>query len=226
MMKLKHIIHALSLTFCLVSGILLSSCLNDDNNDGNFTPEESRTMLSAMSGTYSGKALMLYLKSANGSSYTDLSSDVQKDSVSTYFSVRTDSTLTVQFPVSLLAHCVTDSTNTALISALQHSSSQTLTCKIYLEQSFTNSSYYYGFYALPQETTTVDVGSGTNTFRIKVGYAMSATYFNSTQYSFTSIGQYILSGNGMAFYILPGTISVNGEEQKMMPCPILFTGNR
>ena len=115
-MKLKHIIHALSLTFCLVSGILLSSCLNDDNNDGNFTPEESRTMLSAMSGTYSGKALMLYLKSANGSSYTDLSSDVQKDSVSTYFSVRTDSTLTVQFPVSLLAHCVTDSTNTALIA--------------------------------------------------------------------------------------------------------------
>ena len=207
-MKLKHIIHALSLTFCLVSGILLSSCLNDDNNDGNFTPEESRTMLSAMSGTYSGKALMLYLKSANGSSYTDLSSDVQKDSVSTYFSVRTDST------------------HTALISALQHSSSQTLTCKIYLEQSFTNSSYYYGFYALPQETTTVDVGSGTNTFRIKVGYAMSATYFNSTQYSFTSIGQYILSGNGMAFYILPGTISVNGEEQKMMPCPILFTGTR
>ncbi len=226
MMKLKHIIHSLSLACCLIAGLSLTSCLNDDNSDNNYSPEESRTMLTAMSGTYSGKAFIAYLKSANGSYYTDINSDVKEDSVTTYFSVRSDSTLTVQFPVSLLAHCVIDSTNTALISALQHSSTQTLTCKIYLQPDFTSSSYYYGFYALPQETTTVDVGSGTNTFRVKIEYAVSATYFNSSQYNFSSIGQYFISANGMAFYILPGTISVNGEEQKMTPCPILFRGTR
>lgn len=94
MKKIKNIF--LTAMCCLVAAVSFTSCI--DNEDYSIDDATYKQYMTQMSGQYSGKVRFFYAKNTNTGVIAE-----KYDSTSTYWSVRTDSTVTLyNFPVSKL----------------------------------------------------------------------------------------------------------------------------
>ena len=95
---------------CGLSALVLTSCLNDDDNTG-LTPEEVRTAYQLVKGSHSGKVIF---SAANPHNTKDTT-----DTLAVTWNVLTDSTMVIHnLPISKIAANVTDADLKSAIAAL------------------------------------------------------------------------------------------------------------
>ncbi len=102
---MKHLRFIFPLMLCCIVAGLMTSCLNDDNDDNGLTYEQRLQAFQTVRGNYSGKAICY------NRAYSGISAPTAKDIDSTdvHFSMLTDSTARVfDFPLSAVANQVKD----------------------------------------------------------------------------------------------------------------------
>lgn len=187
--------------------LTFTSCNDDDDDNRGLSQGEINNAFQTVRGSYSGKLIYPDVK-AIGTNTNDVA-----DTTNISWSIRTDSTMTVHnFPVSLIAGFVTDSTAKA---ALATAAPQDMNCYI----GFTSESPVVFLINPVSPKMTLSYKGGQHTFQI-------AFYVNS----YYSFGQLSNNGSQLMMQILAAGLFIDGKNSGFIsqnnPIQLVFLANR
>jgi len=172
----------LIITAAFITAMCLTGCLGENYENSNYhtlSSAEKSTIITSMAGSYSGTVIIPI------SSKDTLTADAG-------FTINGDTTLTLKFPISILANLV-DTTRTMLHSTLAESGEQSINLKLYIPIAVYNS-YWDSYWAqscftptLYAENYTKTFSSGTKTIKLtfdtyldilNAGYLFNFMYYD------------------------------------------------
>ncbi|MCR5077781.1 MAG: DUF4840 domain-containing protein [Prevotella sp.] len=177
----------LSLAFCLLAAMSLTSCLGDDdeNKVTQLTPGEIKMAFNVIKGSYTGYVYFLSV---------DEKQKQVRDSVKATWEIPTDSTLIIKgFKSSLLAKNITDAKMKTAIEALPD---QDIPCRIRIFQKDP-----IGFYVLPIVSPFKGLTYNAGKHDVQVAF------WNNTE----SFGVYDLAKNITEFRVIEAGVVVDGK---------------
>lgn len=183
---------------CGLSALVLTSCLNDDDNTG-LTPEEVRTAYQLVKGSHSGKVIF---SAANPNNTKDTT-----DTLAVTWNVLTDSTMVIHnLPISKIAANVTDADLKSAIAALPD---QDVDCFI----GFTVVSPVT-FLINPSLVEYPALSYGGARHKVQIGF-----YINNTN----SFGMYNATSGNMIMQVAVGGFYVDGKlDHSLLSGPFGF----
>lgn len=182
---------------CLVAAVSFTACI--DSEDNSIDDATYKQYMTQMSGQYNGKLRLFYAKSTNSGITAE-----KYDSLNTYWSVRTDSTITINnFPVSKLDSAIvvsaTDKTENAdmlreLRSQMRELPSTNLKAFYYIPSKSAITQSYVQFYVNPYvaESSFTYKGESKKVFFVFYSNAYSGIWTPSKQAFEFQMGLYAI----------------------------------
>lgn len=188
----------LSIVFCCLAAVSVTSCLGDDSKDNNaLTDQEKAQCLAVVKGDYTGKLVYPTTETKDGKAVSD--------TIDAKWSIASDNKLIIKaFPTRLLAEHVTDST---VKEALASANDIDIECYI----GFINVSPVQ--YLINPQTPSYTVNYGDKEHKIQVPFLASNYY---------SFGSYDQTQNLMEMQIIEAGLYIDGQLTDYLTTSIPF----
>lgn len=173
----------------------LTSCLGDSDDNNKLTPQQTQQCFRAVQGSHHGKLIYIVSNSSSGA-------PAKKDSVSTSWTITSDSTMTlIRIPAKVIATAVDTTTaeHKEIRDAILKQPDQSMEC-------------YIGFVKMNPIQWLINPTGLTYEVAVKGGnHKIQVVFYMNNTYSF---GQFTTSTNSMLLQIIAAGAKIDGSIDK------------